>query len=169
MTQGEWEGVRFTCRLALAELRQSNCYYSSSDAAFADRYEAGARYNDIHTGAVGLKGGWRIYSSGPGIFLGLITLRLLGVRPRFGQTVLDPVIPAELDGLTARMDFRGRTVEFTYHVTGPGAGPREIRINDNPVTFDREANPYRPGGALIPDAVFEHACDRDVNSVEIAL
>jgi 1,2-beta-oligoglucan phosphorylase len=152
-----------------AELRQSNCYYSSSDAAFADRYEASRRYDDIHTGAVALKGGWRIYSSGPGIFLGLITSQFLGMRHRGGQTILDPVIPAELDGMTARMDFRGRTVEFTYHVTGPGAGPREIRINGKPVEFTREANPYRPGGALIPDAVLEQACDRDVNSVEISL
>lgn len=152
-----------------AELRQSNCYYSSSDAAFADRYEAGARYDDIHTGAVALKGGWRIYSSGPGIFLGLIASRFLGVRRRGGQTILDPVIPPELDGMTARLDFRGRPVEFTYHVTGPGAGPREIRINDKPVEFTREANPYRPGGAQIPDAVFEQACDRETNTVEIDL
>jgi len=152
-----------------AELRQSNCYYSSSDAAFADRYEAGDRYGDIHTGTVALRGGWRIYSSGPGIFLGLIASRFLGVRRRGGQTVLDPVIPPELDGMTARMDFRGRTVAFIYHVTGPGAGPQAIRINGKPVEFTREANPYRPGGAIIPDTAFQAACDRDMNTVEIDL
>ena len=30
-----------------ATLRQANCYYSSSDAAFADRYQAGAEYERV--------------------------------------------------------------------------------------------------------------------------
>jgi 1,2-beta-oligoglucan phosphorylase len=50
-----------------AALRQANCYYSSSDAAFADRYEAMAHYDRVKTGEVALEGGWRIYSSGAGI------------------------------------------------------------------------------------------------------
>ena len=40
-----------------ARPRQANCYYSSSDAAFADRYEASARYGDVKTGAVAFEGG----------------------------------------------------------------------------------------------------------------
>ena len=56
--------------------RQANCYYSSSDAAFADRYEALARYGEIKSGGVALEGGWRVYSSGAGIATRLIHQRL---------------------------------------------------------------------------------------------
>src|SRR5215470_4411077 len=42
-----------------AALRQANCYSSSSDAAFADRYEAIAHYDTVKTGRVKLEGGWR--------------------------------------------------------------------------------------------------------------
>ena len=47
-----------------ATLRQANCYYSSSDAAFQDRYQASAEYERIAQGKVPLDGGWRVYSSG---------------------------------------------------------------------------------------------------------
>ncbi|MFH0814105.1 MAG: hypothetical protein V2A69_14895, partial [Pseudomonadota bacterium] len=50
-----------------ATLRQANCYYSSSDAAFADRYQAFAEYDRVKKGEVPLDGGWRVYSSGAGI------------------------------------------------------------------------------------------------------
>ena len=55
-----------------ATLRQANCYYSSSDAAFADRYEAFAEYDRVKKGEVPLDGGWRVYSSGPGIWTRLL-------------------------------------------------------------------------------------------------
>jgi len=63
------------------DIRQSNCYYSSSDVTFKNRYEADERYEEIKTGKITLKGGWRVYSSGPGIYIGLIVSRLLGLRP----------------------------------------------------------------------------------------
>ncbi len=49
------------------DIRQSNCYYTSSDVTFRNRYEADEHYEEIKTGKITLKGGWRIYSSGPGI------------------------------------------------------------------------------------------------------
>ena len=55
-----------------ARLRQANCYASSSDAAFADRAEATARYDAVRTGAVGVEAGWRVYSSGAGIAVRLV-------------------------------------------------------------------------------------------------
>src|ERR1022692_3923 len=51
------------------DIRQSNCYYSSSDVAFSNRYEADELYDGIKTGKFMLRGGWRVYSSGPGIFI----------------------------------------------------------------------------------------------------
>ena len=46
--------------------RQSNVYFSSSDADFHDRVEAARRWEELRTGSVRLRGGWRLYSSGPG-------------------------------------------------------------------------------------------------------
>ncbi len=60
--------------------RQANCYYSSSDAAFADRYEAFADYDKVQRGEVALEGGWRVYSSGAGIGVRLIMQCFLGLR-----------------------------------------------------------------------------------------
>ena len=67
-------------RVKGASPRQANCYYSSSDAAFPDRYVAQAEYGRVLAGEVALDGGWRIYSSGPGIALGLVIGSLLGLR-----------------------------------------------------------------------------------------
>ena len=81
-----------------AALRQANCYYSSSDAAFADRYEAFADYDEVKRGEVPLEGGWRVYSSGAGIGVRLIMQCFLGLRLERGRLVIDPVIPARWMG-----------------------------------------------------------------------
>ncbi|MEM1445234.1 MAG: hypothetical protein AAGF84_04210 [Planctomycetota bacterium] len=52
--------------------RQANAYFSSSDARFATRYDADAHHGDVYSGEVICDGGWRVYSSGPGIFLWLL-------------------------------------------------------------------------------------------------
>jgi cellobiose phosphorylase len=64
--------ILVTERLAHATLRQRNAFFSSSDAAFPDRYAASAGWELLHTGEVPVDGGWRIYSSGPGLFLRLL-------------------------------------------------------------------------------------------------
>ena len=69
-------------RVPQSRPRQRSCYYSSSDGAFTDRDDASARYPDLMAGDVPLEGGWRIYSSGPGLALRLVVERLLGVRRR---------------------------------------------------------------------------------------
>lgn len=49
--------------------RQRNTYFSSSDASFNDRYQAKREFDKLKSGSVPVKGGWRIYSSGPGILI----------------------------------------------------------------------------------------------------
>ena len=63
--------VDLPARVPSAQRRQANCYYSSSDAAFADRWQAQQGYERVRTGTVALDGGWRVYSSGPGLALGV--------------------------------------------------------------------------------------------------
>ena len=67
--------IAVTDRLPHATLRQRNCYYTSSDAAFRDRYEAFAEWDRARDGKVEVDGGWRIYSSGPGLFVHLLVSR----------------------------------------------------------------------------------------------
>jgi hypothetical protein len=46
-----------------------------------------------------VRGGWRLYSSGPGLFLHTVRACLLGVREAFGDVVFDPGLPHSLDGV----------------------------------------------------------------------
>jgi len=133
-----------------SRLRQSNCYTSSSDASFADRYEASDRYEAVRTGAVDVEGGWRVYSSGAGIAVRLVHERLLGLRMRHSSLCIDPVLPPALDGLVARVDLHGRALALRYRIGARMHGPRAIACNGRPLQFDREPHPYRIGGAVIP-------------------
>lgn len=132
-----------------ARLRQANCYTSSSDAVFADRFEASARYDAVRTGAVAVEGGWRVYSSGAGIFVRLVRERLLGLRLRRASLGVDPVLPRALDGLRAVTDLEGHRVAVHYRAGTRGFGPRSIVLNGVPLPFAREPNPYREGGGVV--------------------
>jgi 1,2-beta-oligoglucan phosphorylase len=152
-----------------ANLRQSNCYYSSSDANVSSRHEVNKSYEDIKSGKVTLNGGWRIYSSGPGIVVRLIISYLLGIRHEYGKTIFDPVLPQEFDGLTVQVEFRGRNVTIVYAVNGNNKGVTNIAINGTQHPFELEVNPYRSGGAMIEDSRLWAALNQDFNRIEITL
>jgi cellobiose phosphorylase len=138
--------------VSAAALRQANCYYSSSDAAFADRYEALVHYDRVKTGAVALEGGWRIYSSGAGIAMRLLHQCFLGLGKEKSVLRIDPVIPASLDGLQVEGELAGRKLQISYRIGAAGYGPTAITLNGKELSFTREANPYRTGGAEVPMA-----------------
>jgi len=87
--------------------RQRNAYFSSSDAAFPDRYAAGAEYWQVKAGEVGVEGGWRIYSSGPGIYAKLIIGHVLGHRRQWGRRTARPLLPKTLQDMTLELDSGG--------------------------------------------------------------
>ncbi len=91
-----------------AEKRQRNVYFSSSDAAFLDRYEAKQDFEKVRKGQIKVKAGWRLYSSGPGIYLQTLIQRFLGVRVYRGQLIVDPQVPHTLAGLTVQFHFQNR-------------------------------------------------------------
>jgi CRISPR-associated protein Csx3 len=138
-----------------ATRRQANCYYSSSDAAFEDRYQASSDYQRVTQGTIAFDGGWRVYSSGAGIALGLIVRRLLGVDQQAQSVRIDPVMPAALDGLRAQLSLCERPVEVHYQVGAAGCGVRAVRLNGAALAFTREANPHRPGAAVIARAALQ--------------
>lgn len=151
------------------DIRQANCYYSSSDVTFKSRYEADERYDDIKKGNIVLKGGWRIYSSGPGIYVSMIVSRLLGLRLEFGNIIVDPVIPHKLDGLSASMDFMGHQVTFNYVIKENCFSPKAISVNGSAMPFVYEENKYRQGGAVLPADQFLAVLNKQHNIVEITL
>jgi cellobiose phosphorylase len=84
--------------------RQRNAYFSSSDAAFCDRYEANAGWSRVKAGTVTVEGGWRIYSSGPGLYINVLLRDALGVRRIFGDRVRKPLVPNGLGTLQLATD-----------------------------------------------------------------
>jgi len=109
--QQMWEALAIvnslasTDRLPQATLRQRNAYFSSSDAAFHDRYQASAEWSRVREGTIAVEGGWRIYSSGPGLYVHMLISRALGARRQFGVRSLSPCLPASLQSV--RLQWHG--------------------------------------------------------------
>ena len=91
--------IAVTVRLPEASVRQRNTYFSSSDAAFRDRYQASAEWARVRAGTIAVDGGWRTYSSGPGLYVNVLITHALGVRREFGARSLKPCLPTSLRGL----------------------------------------------------------------------
>ena len=132
-----------------ATLRQSNCYYSSSDAKFADRYQASDEYERVRRGTIDLDGGWRVYSSGAGILYSLVVRQLLGLRLEAEALLIDPVLPPALDGLCVEAVLLGQPFEISYRVRGAGCGVVAMQLDGAALEFTEEANPYRRGAARV--------------------
>jgi cellobiose phosphorylase len=162
--------VKLDALLPHAAPRQSNAYFSSSDGDFADRYEAAAHFNQLRDGSATVKGGWRIYSSGPGLYLHKIMTCLLGWRDSFGDIILDPVIAPELDGLTAQLTRSGKKIGVEYRVKNQSHTPKTITINGNSFTnFRTLEGVYRPSGVILNGPAFDATLDRPVNRVQVDL
>ena len=141
--------VGMTDRVPAARPRQSTCYYSSSDAAFPDRYAADADYGEIADGNVALEGGWRVYSSGPGLFVQLVVQHQLGLRVAGALVQIDPVLDPDLDGLVVRVPLLGRRRTVRFAVGPHGYGVVGIRAGDAVLATSPLTNPYRESGVAV--------------------
>lgn len=142
--------------------RQANLYFSSSDAAVHDRYEAAERYDEIVAGKIPVSGGWRLYSSGPGIFCHLVRSRVLGIRKHYNQIFLDPVLPEVANGLEASMFWEGKPLKVVFHRGSPA-----VRFNGVSLATTQVPNPYRTGGFALPADTFASLLKADRNLLEI--
>jgi cellobiose phosphorylase len=152
-----------------AARRQANCYYSSSDAAFVDRYEAQARYGDVRGGRVACEGGWRVYSSGAGIAVRLVHECFLGLRRGRSMLGIDPVVPKGLDGLRADTTLEGRALSVVYRIAAAGHGPTALTLNGQPLPMTRTTNPYRTAGVTVPMAAVRERLREGPNELSIDL
>ncbi|MFC7596220.1 GH36-type glycosyl hydrolase domain-containing protein [Terrabacter sp. GCM10028922] len=136
-----------------ARPRQTTCYYSSSDGVFADRYDAQERYAALMAGEVPLEGGWRVYSSGPGLVLRLVTEVMLGIRQRGDDVEIDPVLPpgegSSASELTARLPLGGHDLTVRYVVGHAGHGVRRVTVGGRELDLRPIRNPYRRAGAVV--------------------
>lgn len=155
--------------LPIAVARQSNVYFSSSDADFADRVEAAARWPELRAGRVPVRGGWRLYSSGPGLYLHKVRTCLLGLRESFGDIVFDPVLPRSLDGLVAEVTLCGRPVTVSFRVLRGAHSPGFITVNGQRMNGRVESNPYRTGGLRVAATHLSGHLTGGPNRIEITL
>ena len=134
-----------------AGIRQSNLYFSSSDGEYPDRYSYAAHFNLLKTGEIKVNGGWRLYSSGPGIYIRQLIQNILGIRFVKEGLLIDPVLPITENGLQLSYDCYGRSFTFRYHIETEAVRERCIEIRDGMTTLALQmlSNPYRAGAALI--------------------
>ncbi|MGG5260146.1 cellobiose phosphorylase [Phycicoccus avicenniae] len=132
-----------------ARPRQTSCYASSSDGAFADRHDAQQRYPELMAGGVPLEGGWRVYSSGPGLFLRLVVERLVGVRRRGELVELDPVLDPALGELRARVPLDGEVLDVAVRPGPTGHGVTAVSGRGGRLQTTPLDNPYRRGGVTV--------------------
>ena len=81
--------------------------------------------------------------------------------------LIDPVLPASLDGLQVGLELDGRSFEIRYRVGSAGSGVLAVSLNGEPLAFTRRHNPYRCGAAAIERSVFEAACGPGLNQIAI--
>ncbi len=166
-----WEALQLVVPTGLgaavpgAAPRQSNCYYSSIDAQFSDRWDAQNRAGSMFDPEFGFDGGWRVYSSGPGLLLRLVVEGMLGLRWQVDGVVIDPVLPAHLDGLRATVVLGGREVHVTYAVAEIGHGVRSVRINNKELPTAPSNARYREPGVFLS----RHAWDIAVGEGRVDL
>jgi cellobiose phosphorylase len=132
-----------------AMLRQSNMYFSSSEGLFMDRYDYSENFGKLRDGSIEVKGGWRLYSSGPGIYMNQLISNVLGIRFDKEGLFIDPVLPREMDGLRFNFNCFGKEITFIYHVEENRIGAIKIMRNGAELKGTTGFNPYRNSGVLI--------------------
>lgn len=144
--------IRMKDAVPNADWRQANAYFSSSDAKFATRYEAMKDFHKLKTGDVEVKGGWRVYSSGPGIFLNQVVTNLLGIRMNSNHLEIDPVLPERYDGLSFTFAIHGIPVTFKYHHVSQGV--ERVVLNGHEIPVKPVMNRYRTGGVILDEQTY---------------
>lgn len=116
----------------------------------------------------GFEGGWRVYSSGPGLVLRLVTEGFLGLQMTRDGVVVDPVLRG--GNIEAVVNLAGTQVRVAYEVAGEGHGVRSVESDGGVVETEPVTRRYRPGGVRIPTAVWEElARDRDEVTLRVVV
>lgn len=138
-------------RLKTSEARQRNCYFASSDADFPTRYEAAACWDRLRADSpdpVGVRGGWRVYSSGPGIYLRQVMQHVFGLSIHNDGIIIDPLLTQQDDGTRITLTLFNRTRTIHYHVSDDTQGV-SVTLDGSTVEGLPIEQHYRDGGVFI--------------------
>lgn len=167
--------INIQSEVKTAALRQSNAYFSSSEGAYNDRYEFARDFDKLRKGEIEVKAGWRIYSSGPGIFLNQLFTAVLGFRPEESGVIFDPVLPCSLSGMQMIRQYQKYDLNIKYSFSRQVedtefCAVKQILFNGKPVKGDRIDNPYRTGGLRIYNGeLAANLIESNINYIEIIL
>jgi putative lysine transport system substrate-binding protein len=106
------------------------------------------RFNDLKTGKVGVKNGWRVYSSGPGIYLYQVVKNLLGIKTVGQDLLIDPALCEELSGLEFKFTLFDKKCTFIYEKNNNN-NELEVLINDKKVETVDVLNKYKRSSKLV--------------------
>ena len=73
-----------------------------------------------------LEGGWRVYSSGPGLCLRLVVEALLGIRRRGDVVEIDPVLPPGPTGSSRYRPVARPARPTVRYAVGPDGHRRDV-------------------------------------------
>ncbi len=141
----------------ISNIRQSNVYFSSSDANFYDRYLAKESFNVLKEEKIKVKSGWRLYSSGPGIYINQLISNYLGIKQKNSKLYLDPV--HKLDKLEVKFNYNNKEIIIKYFMND---NSDYLLINGNKINTKRKNEYYRRGGYSIKNDLL-----KDKNIIEI--
>lgn len=167
-----WEGIfkinpiKINDIVKNSDYRQSNCYFSSFDGDFKTRYEFEEKFLKLKCGDVKVKGGWRIYSSGSGIFINQIVRNLLGVRETRDKIIFDPVVLKEFGKLIFKYKILNHDVKIIYNI-GDKEGIQKIILNGEEIETFNERNIYRNNFKSVLKNIFKRKLKNGENIVEI--
>ena len=151
-----------------ADYRQSNCYFSSSDGDFKSRYDFQNNFDKLKNKQVKVKGGWRIYSSGPGIYINQIITNIFGIRELENKIIFDPIIPKELDGLVVFYKILNKDVKIIYKFTNNNI-TKKITLNGEELPVNMEKNLYRDNFKSVNKQILNDKLNDSMNLLEIEI
>ena len=148
-----------------ADYRQSNCYFSSSEGDFKTRYDFENNFSKLKNGDIKVKGGWRIYSSGPGIYINQIISNVIGIRDELDKIIFDPILPNGLGKVCVDYRIFDKSVKIIYHLDGDNV--TKIFLNGSQIEIDDEKNSYRNNFKSVKKEILNKGLKDGINLIEI--
>ena len=119
-------------------------------------------------GNVNVKSGWRIYSSGPGIYINQIITNVLGIREMSDRVIFDPIIPKSFNDLKLKYKILNKDVKIIYKING-GIRIEKIILNGEEIETINEENIYRNNFKSISKSILKDKLKNKENIIEIIL
>ena len=138
-----------------AKTRQANVYFSSSDGAFLNRYDACQNFYKLKSKEVDVLAGWRLYSSGPGIYLCQLYTHFFGISFINNKLALDPIMIGKLDKTTINIRINNKNVTIVYHLINQDNVIYQVKVDKQIIDFKQIDNCYRKSDIIIDNELIK--------------